>query len=85
MKKTNKIKQWIRFSIFLTLLIPVYLFLSTFFHAFLNTSKTVVVNINVIGEANIEFVLLLCLIPMWIYLFLDTIKKSYVKLGVCKS
>ena len=75
------LKQWLRFSIFLTLLIPVYLFLSTFFHAFLNPSKTVVVNINVIGEANIEFVLLLCLIPMWIYLFLDTIIKSYVELG----
>lgn len=85
MKKTNKIKQWIRVSIFLTLLIPICLFLRTFFHAYINPSKTVVVNINVIGEANIEFVLLLCLIPMWIYLFLDTIKKSYVELGVCEA
>ena len=44
-----------------------FIMLYTFFTAYFNPNKTVLVHINNIGEANIEFLFLLLTIPCIIY------------------
>ena len=60
-----------RFSIIIVssiVLVASYLILlATFFNAYLSPIKTVIVNVDNIGEANIEFVFLLASIPCVMY------------------
>lgn len=44
-----------------------FMLLLTFFVAYLSPSKLVIVNINSVGEANIEFLFLLLTIPCVVY------------------
>ena len=75
-------REWLRLSLFLTLILPAYMLVVTFFKAYFNPdgSGTVLVGVNWIGEGNIEFVLLACLTPLWIVLFLDAMIKGFAKL-----
>jgi len=72
----------VRFSIIIVssiILFSSYLILLyTFFSAYLSPIKTVIVDVNGIGEANIEFVFLLASIPCVMY-YLSRLKWSSKK------
>lgn len=54
----------------------------TFFHAYFSPTKQILVNINIYGEANIEFVILLLMIiivPMSLFFIFKRITEKDIK------
>lgn len=59
--------RWVRFFVGVVSLAIILSYLHAFFVAYLNPSKTVVVDINVVGEAHVEFVIMVCYVVCLAY------------------
>jgi len=82
LKDKNKVRQWIYLAGILSLAVPAYLYVLTFFTAYFNPdgSGTVLVGVNWIGEANVELIILCACIPIWCYVLFTEMTKGFAKL-----